>query len=172
VRTVGELAGLARRQADTYREGADRPLAGYLGAIGAYLALVAGGTGAVRLSGRRLPERPATSDLVLLAVASHKGARLLAKDPVASPLRAPFTVFRGSSGEAELAEEPRAGARHSVGELVSCPFCLGQWMATLLCFGLVLAPRPTRFLAGVLAVRAGSDALQFGYDALQRSAGD
>jgi hypothetical protein len=52
---------------------------------------------------------------------------------------------------------------------VSCPFCLGQWVATAFSFGLVLAPRTTRFLAGVMAVRAGADALQFGYDALQQA---
>jgi hypothetical protein len=28
-----------------------------------------------------------------------------------------------------------------MGELLTCPFCLGQWVATGLIFGLVLAPR-------------------------------
>ena len=57
-----------------------------------------------------------------------------------------------------------------MGELVSCPFCVGQWLATALSFGLVIAPRTTRFAAGVLAVRAGADTLQFAYSALQESA--
>lgn len=34
-------------------------------------------------------------------------------------------------------------------------------------FGLVLAPRATRFMASTLAVVAGSDFLQFGYAAAQ-----
>lgn len=166
---VEELAGRAEAEADRYRHGEDRPLGGYLAAISGYGAMVGGLAGLVRLSGRKLPERIEARDLALLAVATHKTARLLAKDPVASPLRAPFTFYRGKSGEAEVAEEPRPGPRHGIGELVSCPFCLGQWVATAFSFGLVLAPRATRLLAAVMAVRAGADALQFGYDALQQA---
>src|SRR6266568_6180594 len=52
------------------------------------------------------------------------GPRLITKDPVTSPLRAPFTVFEGQEGQAELKEEVRGhGARKAVGELVTCPFC-------------------------------------------------
>jgi hypothetical protein len=160
----------ARAEAASYEHGEERPLAGYLAAMGIY----AGGVGALSAlawaTGRPLPERLAARDVVLLAVATHKVSRLLAKDPVTSPLRVPFTVFRGRSGESELAEEPRHGSRHAVGELVTCPFCVDQWVATALCFGLVLAPRATRFLSGLFAVRAGADVLQLGYDALQRSA--
>lgn len=175
--TLSALRGLAERagqeahqEAARYSDGEARPLAGYLVAMGSYAGLLAGLAGLSKATGRRLPERFSTSDLSLLAVATYKGARLLAKDPVTSPLRAPFTVFRGRSGEAELAEEARPGARHSAGELLSCPFCLGQWIATLLAFGLVLAPRTTRFAASILAVRGGADALQFAYSALQQAA--
>lgn len=70
---------------------------------------------------------------------------LLANDPVTSPLRAAFTRFAGTSGEFELSEEVRgSGPRKALGELATCPSCLGQWVATLFAFGLVLAPRPTR----------------------------
>ncbi len=54
-------------------------------------------------------------DLALLSVATHKISRLLAKDPVTSPLRAPFTRFEGTSGPAELKEDVRGvGARRWV----------------------------------------------------------
>ena len=52
---------------------------------------------------------------------------------------------------------------HAVGELVTCPFCLAQWVATGLAFGFVLAPRASRFAAGVLSAISAADALQLAY---------
>lgn len=126
--------------------------------MGAYGGVVGALSAAVRLSGRRLPDRISPSDLALLSVATHKISRLIAKDPVTSPLRAPFTRFAGTSGEAELAEEVRGqGPRKAVGELVTCPFCLGQWVATAFAFGLVLAPPRPGWLVdrGPSRMRAG-----------------
>jgi hypothetical protein len=62
-----------------------------------------------------------------------------------------------------------SGARHAVGELIACPFCLGQWIGTAFVVGYVFAPRATRIVAGAFSVVAISDALQFGYAALQKS---
>jgi hypothetical protein len=108
-------------------------------------------------------------DVALLSVATHKIARTLAKDPITSPLRAPFTTFQGTSGEAELAEEVRGtGVRHALGELLTCPFCLGQWTATGLVFGLVLAPRATRLFATLFTSLTAADLLQFAYDKVQQ----
>ncbi|HLI25313.1 MAG TPA: DUF1360 domain-containing protein, partial [Acidimicrobiales bacterium] len=90
--------------------------------------------------------------------------RLIAKDTVTAALRAPFTRFEGAAGEGEVNESvPGQGLSHAVGELVTCPFCLAVWVATALAFGLILAPRPTRWVAGVLAAVTGSDYLQFAY---------
>lgn len=50
---------------------------------------------------------------------------------------------------------------------MTCPFCLGQWIATGFVGAYVLAPRATRVAASVLTIVAGSDALQFGYSSLQ-----
>ena len=95
---------------------------------------------------------------------SREKAEPLAKDPVTSPLRAPFTTFEGTSGPAELAEEVRAnGNKKTIGELVSCPFCIGMWVSTGFTAGYVFAPRATRLAASTLAVLAGSDFLQFAY---------
>jgi hypothetical protein len=91
-------------------------------------------------------------------------ARLLAKDPVTSPIRAPFTRYEGQSGPAELAEEVRGvGARKTVGELLTCPFCSGQWVASAFVAGLLVAPRPTRALAALFTVAAGADLYQHAY---------
>ena len=155
---------LAHREKHAYTQGEERPLGSFAALMGAYGATVAALSAAVRVSGRELPERFSGSDLALVTVATHKLARVIAKDPVTSPLRAPFTTFDGTSGEAELAEQVRgSGPRKAIGELVTCPFCLGQWVATGFVFGLVLAPRPTRLAASVFTALTGADVLQLAY---------
>jgi hypothetical protein len=68
------------------------------------------------------------------------------------------------AGPAELKEGVRGkGLRKAVGELVSCPFCLSQWVSTGFTFGLVTAPRATRLTASVFASLALADFLQFAY---------
>jgi hypothetical protein len=123
----------------------------------------------VRASGRELPERIPVGDAVLLTVATFRLARRIAKDPVTAPIRAPFTRFEGASGHAEVAEEVRehGGVKHAVGELVTCPFCLAQWVGTGFVFGYVTAPKATRLAALTMTMVAGSDVLQFAYDAIQ-----
>src|SRR5215211_1739010 len=162
----------ARTQKREYTNGEERPLAGDLGAMGVYLGLVSAGAAAVRASGRELPERIPPGDAVLLTVATFRLARRIAKDPVTSPIRAPFTAFQGQSGHAEVAEEVRehGGVKHAVGELLTCPFCLAQWVGTAFVFGYATAPRATRLAALAMTIAAGSDVLQFAYDAIQNGA--
>jgi hypothetical protein len=158
----------ARRNAEAYEHGHDQPLGGYAGAAGAYAAAVVGAAVAGRLAGRRLPARFAPADLALGGLACHKFVRIVAKDAVASPLRAPFTRFRGAEGSAELAEDVRGeGARHAVGEMVSCPFCLAPWTATAYVAGLATAPRLARAWAAVFSVVGVSDMLQHAYGHLR-----
>ena len=159
----------ARTQEREYTNGEERPLAGDLGAMGVYLGLVSAAAAAVRASGRELPERIPFGDALLLTVGTFRLARRLAKDPVTSPLRAPFTRFQGASGHAEVAEEVRVhgAARNADGELLTCPFCLAQWVGTGFVFGYVTAPRATRLAALTMTMVAGSDVLQFAYDAIQ-----
>ncbi|TYP90397.1 DUF1360 domain-containing protein [Blastococcus xanthinilyticus] len=162
----------ARTQKREYAQGEARPLGGDLGAMGVYSSLVAAGAVAVRASGRQLPERIPLGDAALLTIATFRLARRLAKDPVTAPLRAPFTSFQGPSGHAEVAEEVRehGGVKHAVGELLTCPFCLAQWVGTAFVFGYVSAPRATRLAALTMTTVAGSDVLQFVYDAIQNGA--
>src|SRR5215210_2128131 len=89
-----------RRQKREYAAGEDRPLGGLLGAMGVYTTVVTAGAAALKASGRELPTRVPLGDAVLLTIGTFRLARRLAKDPITSPLRAPFTTFRGTSGEA------------------------------------------------------------------------
>jgi hypothetical protein len=162
----------ARTQKQEYAQGEERPLGGLLGAMGTYLTVTAAGAAALRASGKQLPTRIPLADAVLLTIATFRIARTIAKDPVTSPLRAPFTTFRGQSGEAEIAEDVRVhgGVKHAVGELMTCPFCLAQWTATSLVFGYATAPRATRLAALTMTMVALADVAQFGYDVLQQKA--
>ncbi|GAA0584353.1 DUF1360 domain-containing protein [Paractinoplanes ferrugineus] len=149
-----------------------RPLDGYVTAMTAFGGLAATLAAATKITGRPVPDRPSAGDVVLLSLATHKLSRLLAKDAVTSPLRAPFTSYAGPAGAAELNEEVRdrgSSVRHGIGELVTCPFCLAVWVATGLVGGLVLTPRLTRLAATVLTATAASDFLQFAYDAAKKS---
>lgn len=123
----------------------------------------------LRAGGHQLPERYSAHDLVVGGVAVHKLSRLVTKASVTSPLRAPFTEFEGPSAPGEHRESPRGehGVRHTVGELLTCPFCLGVWAAGAYVTGLVAAPRPTRAWAAVLATTAVSDFLQHAYARVQ-----
>lgn len=160
----------AHDQQLAYAGDQDRPLGGYLGAMTLYAAVVGAVVLAARASDREIPE-PTLRDVLLLGAATHKLSRLVAKDPVTSPLRAPFTRFAGRSGDAEVTEETRgSGARHAVGELPTCPFCVGQWVATGFAAGLVFAPRLTRLVAGTVSAIGLADLLQFGYSAAERAA--
>lgn len=154
-----------------YAGDAERPLGSFLGLMGVYGGAVLGSTAYIRARGIRLPERIDWRDVGLLSVATFRVSRLLAKDPVSSPLRAPFTHFEGQSGAAEVKEDVVGhGPQKAIGELVTCPFCIGQWVGTALFFAYLVHPRATRFGATVLTAVSAADALQFGYDALQKSA--
>jgi hypothetical protein len=159
----------ALTQKQEYTNGEERPLAGDLGAMGVYLGLVSAAAAAVRASGRELPERIPAGDAALLTVATFRLARRIAKDPVTAPVRAPFVRFQGAAGHAEVAEEVRehGGVKHAVGELLTCPFCLAQWVGTGFVLGYVTAPKATRLAALTMTMVAGSDVLQFVYDAIQ-----
>lgn len=138
-------------------------LAEYASLLAFYVASVATLTGAAREQ-NRLPGKFRLLDLALLGIATHKLSRIVAKDRITGILRAPFVTYIRSAGAGEVEEEPRGhGIQRGIGELISCPYCMAPWCATALGFGLVFAPRVTRFLAGILASVATSDFLNRAY---------
>ncbi|MFE9747900.1 DUF1360 domain-containing protein [Saccharothrix saharensis] len=152
------ITDVFRRVSAAYSAGEQRPLRGYLATLCSYSALVVGATAIGRRAGVRLPERVAVHDVALLSLATHKASRLLTKGAVTSVLRAPLTRFDGPAGAAEVNETVRGeGVRHAAGELVTCPFCSGVWIASALTAGLVFAPRATRLVATTLSAVAVSD---------------
>ena len=142
----------------------ERPLGGYAALMGTFGGLVAGFGTWLRRSGRSLPASVPPGDLALIAIATHKCSRLIARDRVTSTLRAPFTRFQGDAGPGEVDEAARgSGWRRATGELLVCPYCLDMWTASAFVGGLIAAPRPTRWIAAVFTAVAGADALQIAY---------
>jgi hypothetical protein len=126
---------------------------------------------AIKRSGRPLPERIGIRDIALLGVATHKLSMLVANDAVTSPLRAPFTELQEKQSPKSMDEKPRGtGLRRSIGELLTCKFCVGQWVASFFTYGLVLAPAATRLVASMFAIVAVSDHLHQTYKALMKRA--
>lgn len=144
------------------------PLLSYLGFMSLFATLVGGALLLARRQGRELPERVGAGELLLVGTASHKLSRLISKDKVTSPLRAPFTELEGKGGPAELEEGSRGtGLRKAVGELLICPYCLGLWVVAGFSLGLLFAPRLTRFVASLFSALTISDFFQIAYKAAE-----
>jgi hypothetical protein len=166
VEQLENAAERARGTTDGYAH-EHRPLGGYLALTSVFGAAFAGSLVAARRRGG-LPARPEVIDIVTVGAATHKLSRLIAKDKVTSFLRAPFVRYEDSAGHGEVSEEPRGrGLRLAVGELVACPYCLGQWIAAGFGVGLVAAPRLTRLVAFIYTTETVADFLQLAYKAAE-----
>jgi hypothetical protein len=139
--------------------------------LGAYFG-VAGllALGARRFGGPSLP-RPRFGDVVLLALATLKLSRLLTKEKVTQPLREPFveSVEPGEGSEVNC-EPAGAGIRRSIGELLTCPFCLSVWIVTIMIGAFAVAPRAVRLVASGLAALVLADSGQYAFTGLRKVA--
>jgi hypothetical protein len=147
-----------------------RPLAAYGAIAAAFNGLFAAGLVAARRKDR-LPERFGAGDVALLAGATAKLSRLIAKDRVTSVIRAPFTTYEDDTGYGEVEESAQGtGFQRAIGELLICQYCVSQWVAAGLVIGHALAPRETRLVAGTFAVFGLADVLNLAYSAAQERA--
>lgn len=142
------------------REGSRPRVAGGRGPVGeratklTLAGLYLGGLGALSVLLQRRDEqvRVEPFDLVLLGLATYRTGRLVAYERVAAPLREPVTTtVPDGSGAGETVVATGDGWRWALGELVSCPVCIGTWAAAGLVAGLHLAPRPTRVYLAVMS---------------------
>lgn len=140
-----------------------KPLVEYAASTLVFSAALA----AVLVAGReRLPEHVGAGDILLMGVASHKFSRILSKDKITAFVRAPFVRYEEDAGQGEVSESPRGtGMRRVIGELLICPYCLGQWVAAGYATSLLFAPRTTRYVASVFVGLTVSDFLQLAYRA-------
>jgi hypothetical protein len=122
-----------------------------------------GGLAVVAALSRR--SQPGTAaELAALAAATFKASRTLSRERVGAFVRQPFV-----EGDAELGEEEEpagTGFQRALGELVTCPRCLGTWTAAALASTQVLTPRFGRLLTWTLGASAANDFLQAAFTAL------
>ncbi len=150
-------------------DGGEEPLPSYAALAGLFNLIFALFLLTARRAGRPIPERIEARDIALLGVATHKLSLLVAQDAVTSPLRAPFTELQEKQSPKNVDEKPRGkGLRRSLGELLTCHFCVGQWVASFFAYGLVFAPAVTRLVASIFAIVALSDHLHQTYKALMK----
>jgi hypothetical protein len=145
------------------------PYEAYATIVGAFV----GGLGLAGAAARHLDRNPACQtplDFLILAAASFKAARTLARDEVTSFLRDPFVEGAAHEGD----ENPVASGdyRQAIGELVTCSRCVGTWAAAGLAATQILMPRTGRLLTWSLAAAGANDWLQAGFAALTERAND
>lgn len=79
-------------------------------------------------------------DLVILALAAYRIARLVIEDTVTERLRE--------------AVWSRYNSSHGIGYLITCYWCVGFWVASLLVLLFIIVPVPTMAASLVLALSA------------------
>jgi hypothetical protein len=133
---------------------------------GAYATIAGvffGGLATVAALSRRSP--PGTPlELAALAAATFKASRALTRERVGSFVRQPFV-----EGEADTGEDERpagTGIQRAIGELVTCPRCLGTWSAAALASTQMLTPRFGRLVTWTLGASAANDFMQAAFTAL------
>lgn len=137
--------------------------AGYATLLSGYAVLAGVLSWAIRRRGFRVAALQ-PFELLSYGLATQHLARLITKDAITSVVRSPFTRYEETAGEGEVNEEVVGGGlRHAVGELISCPFCIGQWVATALVAGRVAMPQLTTAVVSVSAVARLGDYLQLLY---------
>ena len=115
------------------------------------------------LARSRLPARIGFGDMARIGLASYKLGRLIAKDEVTAFMRAPLTK------DTEASEPEPEGWSRALGELITCPYCIGVWASAGFTYGLVLFPRETRLATTILGSQALADFLNAGFVRLRES---
>jgi len=151
----------------SYSPGTESPPFGTYALLSSGFVATVGAFVFARRRNDALPEIVPTRDLALMGAAAFKLSRLLTKEKVAAFIRAPFTEYQGK-GDApgEVEEKVRGtGPQAAIGQLLTCPYCIGMWIVSAFTVGFVTAPRETRLVTSLLSALGLSDFLQVGYRA-------
>ena len=125
----------------------------------AWVGLVTALLGATARSGK---PGPSSTELPVLGLATFTLTKAVAKEKVGVWARAPL-VEPGEDGD----RRPRGrGLQYVLGELVTCPRCLGTWSSLGLVGLQVVRPREGRIVARILATAAINDVLQTSFTLL------
>jgi hypothetical protein len=128
------------------------------------LALLLG----ARRFGPSSPPRPTASDVALIGMGTFKLSRLFAKEKVLQPVRAPFVEDVEPGADSEVNCAPAGtGLRRAVGELLTCPFCISVWIATIFVAAFAVVPRAVRLVGAGLTAVVVADTSQHLYTAVR-----
>jgi hypothetical protein len=154
-----------------YGGGGDRPLTSYAALVSVWLGGLAAFIGLIKTFNRPVPRMDA-GDVALLAGATFHLSRLISKDAVMSFARAPFTHYEETGAPGEVNEKPRKDTetQHAIGELISCPFCMGTWVAAGLTYSYTFFPAITRLLASMFCIVGLADVAQLAYGTATKKA--
>lgn len=110
-------------------------------------------------------------DVVQLGFATYRLGRMVSYDRIFETYRLPFAETVPDGSGAGLTVEPKGdGAQRALGELISCPICIGTWIAAGLVFGLKFIPGPTRTLLNISSSIGMAELLNSASEALEWTA--
>jgi hypothetical protein len=123
-----------------------------------YLAVMA----ALYYSGR-LPAHIKILDLILLGLATARLSDIISTDQIMEWLRQPFVKLEKTEvadREVQVRTGRGRGLKRVIGELLSCPWCVGVWVAAFLSYAYFLFPGPVWLLILVMAISEIGSILQ------------
>ncbi len=122
-------------------------------------------TALLRATARDGKSGPTPSELPVYGLATFALSKALTKEKVGVWAREP--LVDGDEGSGQGDRRPRGrGLRYVLGELVTCPRCLGTWSSLGLVGLRVARPREGRIVAALLATAGINDILQSGFTLL------
>ncbi|HEX2728870.1 MAG TPA: DUF1360 domain-containing protein [Rubrobacteraceae bacterium] len=152
---------------EAYDKNDEVPITSYATLAGAFNLIFALFLLISRATGRSIPERIETRDILIFGAATHKLSWILAREPITSPIRAPFTELEEVKSPTKAEEKPRGTElQRTIGELLTCHFCLGMWVAAFFSYGFVLFPATARLIGAIFTMLAVSDHIHQTYKGL------
>jgi uncharacterized protein DUF1360 len=110
-------------------------------------------------------------DFAMLSLATFRIGRLAAYDVITEPIREPFAETVEDPSGAGMTTEPQGtGAQKVLGELITCPICVGTWAAAAMVYGLRVAPAPTRLFMAIMSATGAAEVLNNASEAMEWTA--
>jgi hypothetical protein len=102
-----------------------------------------------------LPQHIKILDLVLLGLATARVSDIISTDQIMEWLRRPFVKLE-TEEIADREVQVRTGRGHGlkrvIGELLTCPWCVGVWVAAFLTYAYFLFPHPIWLFILIMAI--------------------
>ncbi|HKO49637.1 MAG TPA: DUF1360 domain-containing protein [Polyangiaceae bacterium] len=132
------------------------PIAAYLVLAAAFCGITSSALIWLRRRKLVLP-KPGALDVLLIGLGTARLSRLITRDKVMRPLRAPFTVTeRPRPGESQERAKG-SGMVRAAGELITCPRCTAMWAASGLSLSYLASPNVGRIAGLILSSSLISD---------------